>query len=102
MIRHLVTLGVIAFSFLAAGCNRATPAPAAERTAHGNKNEIVLSPADQAAGLIETQAAALSAEPQILRVSGRITLADNRTWRVGVRTDGLVMIVNAGLGDYVR
>jgi len=102
MIRHLVTLGVIAFSFLAAGCNRATPAPAAERTAHGNKNEIVLSPADQAAGLIETQAAALSAEPQMLRVSGRIALADNRTWRVGVRTDGLVMVVNAGLGDYVQ
>ena len=102
MIRHLVTLGVIAFSFLAAGCNRATPAPAAERTAQGNKGEIVLSPADQAAGLIETQAAALSAEPQMLRVSGRIALADNRTWRVGVRTDGLVMIVNAGLGDYVK
>ncbi len=102
MIRHLVTLGVIAFSFLSAGCNRATPAPAAERTAHGNKNEIVLSPADQAAGLIETQAAALSAEPQMLRVSGRIALADNRTWRVGVRTDGLVMVVNAGLGDYVQ
>jgi multidrug efflux pump subunit AcrA (membrane-fusion protein) len=102
MIRHLVTLGVIAFSFLAAGCNRATPAPAAERTAQGNKSEIVLSPADQAAGLIETQAAALSAEPQMLRVSGRIALADNRTWRVGVRTDGLVMIVNAGLGDYVQ
>ncbi len=102
MIRHLVTLGVIAFSFLAAGCNRATPAPAAEHTAQGNKSEIVLSPADQAAGLIETQAAALSAEPQILRVSGRIALADNRTWRVGVRTDGLVMIVNAGLGDYVK
>ena len=102
MTKHLVTLGVIAFSFLAAGCNRATPAPAAERTAHGNKNEIVLSPADQAAGLIETQAAALSAEPQMLRVSGRIALADNRTWRVGVRTDGLVMVVNAGLGDYVK
>jgi multidrug efflux pump subunit AcrA (membrane-fusion protein) len=102
MIRHLVTLGVIAFSFLAAGCNRATPAPAAERTAQGNKSEIVLSPADQAAGLIETQAAALSAEQQMLRVSGRIALADNRTWRVGVRTDGLVMIVNAGLGDYVQ
>ncbi len=102
MTKHLVTLGVIAFSFLAAGCNRATPAPAAERTAHGNKNEIVLSPADQAAGLIETQAAALSAEPQMLRVSGRIALADNRTWRVGVRTDGLVMVVNAGLGDYVQ
>jgi multidrug efflux pump subunit AcrA (membrane-fusion protein) len=38
----------------------------------------------------------------MLRVSGRIALADNRTWRVGVRTDGLVMIVNAGLGDYVQ
>ena len=93
---------MIVSSFVGAGCNSNTPPPAAERTAQGNKSEIVLSPADQAAGLIETQAAALSAEPQMLRVSGRIALADDRTWRVGVRTDGLVMFVYKGLGDYVQ
>lgn len=102
MNKRLVTLGVIVSSFVGAGCNNSTPAPAAERSAPGSKTEIVLSPADQSLGMIETQAAALSAEPQMLRVSGRIALADNRTWRVGVRTDGLVMFVNAGLGDYVQ
>jgi len=102
MNKRLTTLGVIVSSFVGAGCNSSPPAPAAERAAPASKTEIVLSPADQSLGMIETQAAALSAEPQMLRVSGRIALADNRTWRVGVRTDGLVMIVNAGLGDYVQ
>ncbi len=102
MIKRLVTLGVIVSSLVAAGCNSNTRAPATERTETGDKSEIVLSPADQAAGMIETQAVALSAEPQMLRVAGHIALADDRTWRVGVRTDGLVVAVYAGLGDYVQ
>jgi cobalt-zinc-cadmium efflux system membrane fusion protein len=35
-------------------------------------------------------------------VPGRIALAENRSWRVGVRTDGLVVAVMAEAGDYVR
>ncbi|HYM07303.1 MAG TPA: efflux RND transporter periplasmic adaptor subunit [Terriglobales bacterium] len=38
----------------------------------------------------------------MLRVKGRIALADDRTWRVGVRTVGSVVAVYANLGDYVR
>ena len=52
--------------------------------------------------MIETQAATLSQEPDMLRVKGRIALADDRTWRIGVRTVGSVVAVYAGLGDYVR
>ena len=52
--------------------------------------------------MIETQAAAFSSEPQMLHVVGHIAFADDRTWRVGVRADGLVMFVYAGLGDYVK
>ena len=66
------------------------------------RDEIVLSPAQQAEGGIETQAIAWSEQPQTLRVAGRIALADDRTARVGVRTVGLVMAVYAGLGDYVK
>lgn len=102
MIGRLITLGVIVSFLVAAGCNGSTRAPAAERTAGGDKSQVVLSPADQAAGMIETQTAVLSTEPQMLRVVGHIALADDRTWRVGVRTDGLVVTVYAGLGDYVQ
>jgi len=102
MIKRQIILAVIVSIIVAAGCNNSTPGPAAEHKASGSKNEIVLSPADQATGMIETQAAALSGEPQMLRVTGHIVLADDRAWRVGVRTDGLVMAVYAGLGDHVQ
>jgi cobalt-zinc-cadmium efflux system membrane fusion protein len=39
--------------------------------------------------------------PDMLQVKGRIALADDHVWRVGVRTPGLVMVVYAGLGDRV-
>lgn len=102
MIRHLIAFGVTVSCLFTLACNSNTTAPTAEHAGRTNKSEIVLSPADQAVGVIETQAAALSAEPQMLRVTGHIALADDRTWRVGVRTDGLVMFVYKGLGDYVQ
>jgi len=52
--------------------------------------------------LIKTQTITFSDAPEVLRVGGRITLADDRTWHVGVRTDGIVMAVYAGLGDHVE
>ena len=91
---------------MAVGC-KSGPA-AAPRATGGTEtrraagDEIVLSPAQQTEGGIATQAVVLSEEPQKLRVTGRIALADDRTARVGVRTDGLVMAVYAGLGDYVK
>lgn len=67
-----------------------------------NKDEVVLSPDQQAAAMIETHAAVISQDPELLRVKGRIALADDHTWRVGVRTVGLVVAVYAGLGDFVH
>lgn len=72
------------------------------RTAAVNKDELILTPAQQDAGLIQTQVVALSDAPEVLRLNGRIALADDRTWRVGVRADGLVVAVYAGLGDFVK
>ena len=67
-----------------------------------SKDEIVLSPEQQASAGIETQAVSMSQQPDVLRAKGRIALADNRTWRIGVRTIGSVAAVYVGLGDYVR
>jgi cobalt-zinc-cadmium efflux system membrane fusion protein len=96
---------------MAVGCKTGS-ATAPQATAHHGTDrtetkrtagdEIALSPAQQTEGRIATQTVELSEEPQKLRVTGRIALADDRTARVGVRTDGLVMAVYAGLGDYVK
>src|SRR3984893_17103126 len=94
---------LICSSLLVTACNngRAGP-PSAGYSARSNEDEIVLPASEQSAGIIQAQAAALSEEPDTLRVVGRIALADDRTWRVGVLTEGRVQIVYAGLGDYVK
>ena len=92
----------LAVAALAGAC-RGGAAPAAEPNARtATRTEVVLPASAQQEGGIETQPAAARTEPELLRVSGRIALADNRTWRVGIRTDGLVVAVYAGAGDYVR
>ena len=94
---------LISSSFFVTACGSGTAgAPTTEHVAQSNKDEIVLPPSEQAGGLIQTEAAALSEEPDILRVAGRIALADDRVWRVGVLTEGRVEIVYSGLGDYVK
>jgi cobalt-zinc-cadmium efflux system membrane fusion protein len=85
---------------MATACSKEAPRPAESPAA--SRTEVVLSPEAQAQGQIETQPATATNEPDMLRVSGRITLADNRTWRVGIRTGGVVVAVSAGVGDYVR
>jgi cobalt-zinc-cadmium efflux system membrane fusion protein len=66
-----------------------------------DRAEIVLTPAQISSSAIETSPAMLSDAPDMLQVKGRIALADDHVWRVGVRTPGLVMVVYAGLGDRV-
>jgi cobalt-zinc-cadmium efflux system membrane fusion protein len=97
------------FVILLAGCSSpkastesspvAEPKTAEAKTA---RDEVVLSPDQQAAAMIEIRAVALSREPDMLRVKGRIALADDLTWKVGVRTIGSVLAVYANLGDYVH
>jgi len=97
-------LFLIAASLWLAACTgpKASTEIAAAKEAKSSPEEVVLSPDQQSAAMIETQAAALSREPDMLRVKGRIVLADDRTWRVGVRTVGSVVAVYAGLGDYIH
>jgi cobalt-zinc-cadmium efflux system membrane fusion protein len=89
---------------LLVGCARpvASSEPAAAKEAKPAKDEVVLSPEQQAVAMIETRAAAFSTAPDMLRVKGRIALADDRTWRIGVRTIGSVTAVYVGLGDLIH
>lgn len=91
--------------FLCAACSNpiaSSETAAAAKAPKASKDEIVLSPEQQASARIETQIAAISKEPEMLRVKGRIALADDRTWRVGVRTLGSVTKVYSNMGDRVR
>jgi cobalt-zinc-cadmium efflux system membrane fusion protein len=65
------------------------------------KDELVRSTADPATAKIGIEPARLSLQSDMLHAKGRIALADDHTWRVGIRTPGLVMEVYAGLGDHV-
>jgi cobalt-zinc-cadmium efflux system membrane fusion protein len=99
---HLTVVLILCGSFAVACGNGPSGAPTGESATKSSKGEVVLTPAQQAEGMIQTLAATLTDSPDVIRATGRIVLADDRTWHVGVRTDGLVMFVYAGLGDYVH
>jgi membrane fusion protein, heavy metal efflux system len=107
MTKRVAFVFVIALALSGMSCNGtntsaalSTPQNSSERRT--NEYEIVLSAAEQLSGMIATQAARSSDEHDVLPVTGRIALADNRTWRVGVLVEGRIEAVYAGLGDYVH
>src|SRR5580658_2553345 len=89
-------------SLIVGGCTSPKAAEKPQPEQKTPRTEIILTPAQVSAAMIDTQTAALSNEPAMLQTRGRIVLADEHVWRVGIRTPGLVMVVYAGLGDYVR
>lgn len=103
--RVLISMLIVS-SLFGAGCKSGSAsAPSSEHSAQasaGNKDEIVLPASEQATAKIQTEPVVLSETPDVLRLTGRITLADDRNWHVGVRTEGAVAEVYAGLGDHVK
>lgn len=103
MNQRILAASILLGAMLAASCNHSPKAEAPAQKPQKNKtDEVVLSPEQQAAAMIEVQPATASEQPGLLRVKGKIALADDRTWRVGVRTSGMVAMVYAGLGDYIH
>lgn len=105
--RTLLILAPLMAAMFAGGCGAAPskeagPAAAKPSATQGAKDEIVLTPDEQATGKIQTQPVDNSDTPGVLRVAGRIARADDRIWRVGVRTEGLVRTVAVRLGDTVK
>ena len=96
------TFALVAIASLAlGGCGSPKTVESPQAPEKANKTEIVLTPAQVSAAMIETRAAVVTTEPAVLQLKGRIVLADDHVWRVGLRTPGLVMVVYAGLGDHV-
>jgi membrane fusion protein, heavy metal efflux system len=105
MTKRLLLLFLTGLSFAATGCNGAntSAADAGKRSEHrAGKDEVVLPANEPLSAMIAIQVVKPSEEQETLPVTGRIALADNRTWRVGVLVTGRVEAVYAGLGDYVR
>lgn len=96
---RLLVLGVTAA--LLVGCGGAPPA-GVERRPGASTGEVVLSTVQQREGGIEVQRARTADQPDALRLAGRIAFAGDRTWRVGIRTNGVITAVLAGVGDHVR
>jgi cobalt-zinc-cadmium efflux system membrane fusion protein len=87
-----------------AGCTRPktdTVAQAPAAAATGDK-EVTLSATMQSEGGVVVETVAVRSLPRMLRASGRITVNENRTWRVGAMTDGRIIRVLANAGDSVR
>ena len=93
---------VASSSLLTSSCKNAPAQASLERSDAQNKDEIILTPEQQSLGKIETQTASVSGAPELLRVSGRIALADDRVWHVGVRADGIITNVYVELGAHVE
>jgi membrane fusion protein, heavy metal efflux system len=97
-----VVLFITLAAVLLSSCNSSPKAVEIPSQKQAKQDEVVLSAEQQSAAMIGVQPASISQQPDLLRVRGKIALADDRTWRVGVRTTGMVSLVYAGLGDYVR
>jgi|GEM_PF-4739593 len=109
MRQRLLISALLFSSLFGVSCNHGTAsAPSSEHTGQNstghqaNKDEVVLPVSEQATAKIQTETVALTETPDVLRLTGRITLADDRNWHVGVRTEGAMAEVYAGLGDHVK
>jgi cobalt-zinc-cadmium efflux system membrane fusion protein len=91
------------FAVVTVGCTTGKPPePIQAETKKAAPTEIMLTPEQVTSAMIQTETAALTGTPAMLQLRGRIVLADDRVWRVGLRTPGLAMAVYAGLGDHVN
>jgi cobalt-zinc-cadmium efflux system membrane fusion protein len=97
-------LWYLAVAALAAGCSR--PAPEAAKTdapkGESAAREVVLTDVMQREGKVEIETVSMRSVPRVVRASGRVTVNELRTWRVGAVTDGRVVRVYANPGDMVK
>jgi len=88
----------------AAGCgNRSTQAENASPAAAPSsaRTEVVLDAAAQKQAGLAIEEVRPRAIPETLAATGRITLDESRTWRIGASTEGRVVRILAQVGDRV-
>jgi cobalt-zinc-cadmium efflux system membrane fusion protein len=92
---------------LAIGCGEGEPQAVkavAERAAAPppSTSEVILSPAAQQEAGIVAEEVQVRSLPQVIRATGRVTINENRTWRIGAVTDGRIVRVFANVGDKIE
>ena len=65
-------------------------------------NEVVLDPSAQRDAGIEVREVEVRSLAEVLHATGRITINENRTWKIGAVTDGRIVKVFANVGDGVE
>lgn len=90
----------IAAALLLSACGKPDP-PAVEvkKETAAKREPGAVTIADASVVTVET--VAQRSIPEVLRANGRLTVNENRTWRVGSQTDGRVVRVFAAPGDRV-
>jgi membrane fusion protein, heavy metal efflux system len=104
LIQRLGTIFVLICFLWLTACDRGGQNAAAsqEKTVQHKSDEVSLPVSEQNGATFQVETLAASNEPELLRVPGRITLADNGSWRVGVLTSGRVERVYVNSGDFVH
>ncbi|MCS6953926.1 MAG: efflux RND transporter periplasmic adaptor subunit [Bryobacterales bacterium] len=97
-------LVVLAAAIWSLACSRPEPSGAvAEAKVQPRAPRFVtLSPEAQREAAIAIERVQPAAAPLQLEASGRITVNENRTWRVGAVTEGRIIRVYAAVGDHVE
>ncbi|MEN6607100.1 MAG: efflux RND transporter periplasmic adaptor subunit [Bryobacteraceae bacterium] len=95
---------LIPLLLIAAGCSKETaptPAAAPSNGTAGAKREVLLDTKSQKEGGIAVAPVEVRALPRTLAAAGRMTVDENRTWRIGAITEGRIIRVFANAGDDV-
>jgi membrane fusion protein, heavy metal efflux system len=98
-------LALLCALLFATGCSRnAPPAQPAAQSApqRAASREVMLDSQGQREAGIVIETAAVRSLPQNLEATGRITVNENRTWRIGSITEGRIIRVLANAGDTVK
>lgn len=92
---------------IAAGCSsRQAPPPIAETSPSGAAStasqEVVLEEKALREASIVVEKVSVRSRPESIQASGRITVNEERTWRIGAVTNGRVVSILANAGDRVE
>ncbi|MCW5980033.1 MAG: efflux RND transporter periplasmic adaptor subunit [Bryobacteraceae bacterium] len=106
MSRSCIVIAVAVLAHCLAGCGSKPPQSAeavVERAAPPEpRNEVVIGAAAQREAGVAIQEVLPRSLPETLQATGRITLNENRSWRVGATTAGAIFRVYANPGDAVK